>query len=56
MEKINVKDRLTYLAETFDVFECNGEDNSVDKKIKLLGTPPPPPPSASVVVDFFNFS
>ena len=25
MEKINVKDRLTYLAETFDVFECDGD-------------------------------
>ena len=36
MEKINVKDRLTFLAETFDVFECGGEDNSVDKKIKSL--------------------
>jgi hypothetical protein len=35
MEKINVKDRLTYLAETFDVFECDGEE-SVNKKIESL--------------------
>ena len=35
MDKINVKDRLTYLAETFDVFECDGE-KSVNKKIETL--------------------
>jgi len=35
MDKINVKDRLTYLAETFDVFECDGEE-SVNKKIESL--------------------
>lgn len=35
MEKINVKDRLTFLAESFDVFECDGEE-SVNKKIELL--------------------
>jgi len=35
MEKINVKDRLTFLAETFDVFECDGE-KSVDIKLESL--------------------
>lgn len=35
MEKINVKDRLTFLAESFDVFECDGEE-SVNKKIESL--------------------
>lgn len=36
MEKINVKDRLTFLAESFDVFECDGDENAVDIKIESL--------------------
>ena len=36
MEKINVKDRLTYLAETFDVFECDGETKAVEGKMESL--------------------
>lgn len=36
MDKINVKDRLTYLAETFDVFEPIGEDKSIEEKLTKL--------------------
>lgn len=36
MEKNNIKDRLTFLAELFDVFECDSETKSIDAKLKLL--------------------
>lgn len=36
MEKNNIKDRLTFLAELFDVFECDSETKSVDAKLKVL--------------------
>jgi hypothetical protein len=35
MGKINIKDRLTFLAKTFDVFECDGENN-VERKLSSL--------------------
>ena len=37
MEVTNIKDRLTFLAELFDVFECEDDKkNVVDEKIKQL--------------------
>lgn len=36
MEKYNIKDRLTFLAELFDVFECDSETKTVDSKLKVL--------------------
>ena len=35
MNKVNVKDRLTFLAEQFDVFEC-GEAEEVKAKMEIL--------------------
>jgi hypothetical protein len=35
MEQINVKDRLTFLAELFDVFECDSKDNQTNITNKL---------------------
>ena len=35
MNKVNVKDRLTFLAEQFDVFEC-GEAEEVKSKMEML--------------------
>jgi hypothetical protein len=36
MEKLNVKDRLTFLAEVFDVFECDSETKAVEAKLESL--------------------
>lgn len=36
MEKTTVTDRLTFLAEQFDVFECDAEANVVEQKIETL--------------------
>jgi hypothetical protein len=36
MEQITVTDRLTFLAKTFDVFECGKNNNSIDNKIEEL--------------------
>ena len=37
MEVTNIKDRLTFLAELFDVFECDEESKDVlDGKMKSL--------------------
>ena len=34
--KNNITDRLTFLAETFDVFECGSEGNELDGKLESL--------------------
>ena len=36
MEKTTVTDRLTFLAEQFDIFECDAEANVVEQKIESL--------------------
>lgn len=37
MEKTKIKDRLTFLAELFDVFECDSDDNKhLEDKMKSL--------------------
>jgi hypothetical protein len=36
MEKTTVTDRLTFLAEQFDIFECDAEANAVEQKIEEL--------------------
>jgi hypothetical protein len=36
MEENNVKDRLTFLAELFDVFECDSEINTTEDKVESL--------------------
>jgi len=36
MKETNITDRLTYLAEQFDVFEIDGDGSPVEKKIKSL--------------------
>jgi hypothetical protein len=35
MKEKNVNDRLTFLAESFDVFEC-GDENQISEKLELL--------------------
>lgn len=36
MGEKTVKDRLSFLAETFDIFECSSEENQIDIKINSL--------------------
>ena len=36
MKEIDVTDRLTYLAEKFDVFECDLGEEHLNKKIVAL--------------------
>jgi hypothetical protein len=35
MESIEIKDRVTFLAEQFDVFKCDDSEN-IETKLKLL--------------------
>ena len=35
MKEKNVKDRLSFLAESFDVFEC-GKENQIAEKLEVL--------------------